>query len=260
MDRSLWVAKTGLEAQQMRLATISNNLANANTTGYKAGRAEFQDLMYQNVRNAGAAASADTTMPSGLQLGTGVKIEGVQKLHGQGNLQSTENQLDIAIQGKGFFQIQLPNGDVAYSRDGSFKTNQNGDLVNSSGHLLLPGFNVPANSTGVSITPDGLVSATIAGQAAPQQLGQIQLASFINPAGLSTVGGNLFTETAASGAPLVGLPDNDGMGALNQGFLEASNVNTVEQLISMIEAQRAYEMNSKAISTSDQMLQRLANQ
>ncbi len=259
MNRALYVAKTGLEAQNTRLATISNNLANANTTGYKQGRAEFEDLIYQNVRQPGGYTSQQTTLPSGLQLGVGTRVVAIQKLHQQGNLQNTGNQLDVALQGKGFFQIQQPDGTVAYTRDGSFQLNQNGDIVNSAGLLLLPQITVPNTSTGVTIGTDGTVSATIPGQIAPQQLGQIEVATFINPAGLSANGDNLLTETIASGAPVVGVPSVDGAGSTIQNFLEASNVNTVEELIGMIEAQRTYEMNAKAIKAADSMMQYLNN-
>jgi flagellar basal-body rod protein FlgG len=259
MNRALYVAKTGLEAQNTRLATISNNLANANTTGYKQGRAEFEDLIYQNVRQPGGYTSQQTTLPSGLQLGVGTRVVAIQKLHQQGNLQNTGNQLDVALQGKGFFQIQQPDGTVAYTRDGSFQLNQNGDIVNSAGLLLLPQITVPNTSTGVTIGTDGTVSATIPGQIAPQQLGQIEVATFINPAGLSANGDNLLTETIASGAPVVGVPSIDGAGSTIQNFLEASNVNTVEELIGMIEAQRTYEMNAKAIKAADSMMQYLNN-
>jgi flagellar basal-body rod protein FlgG len=259
MERALWIAKTGLEAQRTRLATISNNLANANTTGFKAGRAEFQDLIYQNVRFQGAASSQDRILPSGLQIGTGVETQSIQRMHVQGNMQLTENELDIAIQGRGFFQIQLPNGDIAYTRDGTFNLNGDGEIVTPEGYQLLPGFVVPPEATAVSISGDGQVQAIIPGQAAPQDLGQIELAVFVNPVGLFSEGGNLYTETLASGAPINLIPGEDGSGRLLQGYLEASNVNTVGELVSLIEAQRTYDMNSKAISAADQMLQRLAN-
>lgn len=259
MNRALYIAKTGLEAQNTRLATISNNLANANTTGYKQGRAEFEDLIYQNVRQPGGYTNQQTTLPSGLQLGVGTRVVAVQKMFEQGNLQNTGNQFDVAIQGKGFFQILQQDGTIAYTRDGSFQLNQNGDIVTSGGLLLQPQMTVPTNATGVTIGTDGTVSVTIDGQPQPQQLGQIELASFINPAGLNAKGDNLFTETIASGAPLTGVPGVDGMGTTLQSFLEASNVNTVEELIGMIEAQRTYEMNSKAIKAADEMMSYLNN-
>lgn len=261
MNRALYVAKTGLEAQQFRLAAISNNIANANTYGFKTGRAEFQDLIYQNVRQPGAQATQDeaNTLPSGLQLGTGVKAVGVQKLHTQGNMMVTDNQLDIGIEGKGFFQVQGNNGEIWYTRDGSFEVNQNGDIVTSSGYLLEPNINVPQDATEISITRDGAVFVSQPGNVAQNQVGQIQLASFINPAGLEAIGQNFFAETTASGAPTINNPETAEAGSLLQGALEASNVNTVEELIGMIEAQRTYEMNSKAISAADGMMQYLNN-
>lgn len=259
MNRALYVAKTGLEAQNTRLATISNNLANANTTGYKQGRAEFEDLIYQNVRQPGGYTSQQTTLPSGLQLGVGTRVVAIQKMHQQGNLQNTGNELDIAIQGKGFFQIQQPDGTLAYTRDGSFQLNQNGDIVTSGGLLLQPQITVPQNTRAVTISTDGNVYATIDGQTDAQQIGQIELVNFINPAGLEARGANLFTETTASGPPVVGIAGTEGFGTMMQNFLEASNVNTVEELIGMIEAQRTYEMNAKAIKAADGMMQYLNN-
>ncbi|HID00463.1 MAG TPA: flagellar basal-body rod protein FlgG [Piscirickettsiaceae bacterium] len=261
MIRAMYVAKTGLEAQQVRLAAISNNLANANTYGYKAGRAEFEDLLYQNVRQPGAQGTQDeaNTLPSGLQLGTGVKTIGVQKLHTQGNLIITDQQLDIAINGKGFFQVLDQNGQIMYTRDGSFQLNQNGDIVTSSGYLLEPNINVPQNATEIMISQDGQVSVKIPGDTAPNVIGQIQLATFINPAGLESIGQNFFRETAASGAPTVNNPWTEDAGPVIQGALEASNVNTAEELINMIEAQRTYEMNSKTIAAANGMLQFLNN-
>lgn len=261
MNRALYVAKTGLEAQQFRLAAISNNLANANTYGYKTGRAEFDDLLYQNVRQPGAQASQDesNTLPSGLQLGTGVKAIGVQKIHTQGNLMVTDNQLDIAIEGKGFFQALDQDGNLMYSRDGSFQVNQNGDVVTSSGYLLEPNINIPQDATDVSITRDGTVYVTQPGNVEQNQVGQIEIATFINPAGLESLGHNFFSETTASGGPNLNNPLTAEAGGLTQGALEASNVNTVEELIGMIEAQRTYEMNSKAISAADGMMQYLNN-
>lgn len=261
MNRALYVAKTGLEAQQFRLAAISNNLANANTYAYKAGRAEFDDLLYQNVRQPGAQASQDeaNTLPSGLQLGTGVKAIGIQKMHTQGNIMVTDNQLDVALEGKGFFQALDQEGNLMYTRDGSFQVNQNGDVVTSSGYLLEPNINIPQNSTEITITRDGAVFATEPGNPAPNQVGQLELATFINPAGLQSIGHNFYTETTASGAANINNPQTAEAGAVMQGALEASNVNTVEELIGMIEAQRTYEMNSKAISAADSMMQYLNN-
>jgi flagellar basal-body rod protein FlgG len=255
----LWVSKTGLEAQQTRLSTISNNLANVNTTGFKRDRVIFEDLMYQNVRQAGGQTSQDTQLPSGLMLGTGVRPVATQKMHSQGNIMQTGNNLDVAIQGRGFFQILKPNGDLAYTRAGAFQINSDGQLVTASGYVVQPAITIPANARSVTIGTDGTVSASIAGSTATQQLGQLQLADFINPSGLQPVGENLFLETSASGSPVVGVPGQNNMGSLNQGALEGSNVNVVEELVNMIETQRAYEMNSKAIQTMDQMLQ-YANQ
>lgn len=261
MNRALYVAKTGLEAQDFRLATISNNLANANTYAYKTGRAEFNDLMYQNVSQPGAQATQneENTFPSGLQLGTGVKAIGVQKIHTQGNAMVTDNQLDVMIEGKGFFQALDQDGNIMYTRDGSFEVNQNGDLVTSSGYLVEPNINIPLNTTEVFISSDGVVSAKEPGNPQPVVVGQLELATFINPAGLEATGKNFYVETLASGAPNVKNPEIEEAGSLLQGALESSNVNTVEELIGMIEAQRTYEMNSKAISAADGMMQYLNN-
>lgn len=255
MNESLWIAKTGLDAQQTRMSVISNNLANVNTTGFKQDRAVFEDLLYQTVRQPGAQSSTDTTLPSGLMVGTGVRTVSTEKLHTQGNLQQTDNALDIAIEGRGFFQVLTPDGELAYTRDGSFQRNQDGDMVMSNGYLLEPNINVPEDVQTLTVGRDGTISASIPGDAEPVILGEIELADFVNPAGLQAVGQNLFRETAASGPPLVGEPGLDGLGQTIGGALETSNVNTVTELINMIETQRAYEMNSKAISTSDQMLQ-----
>lgn len=259
MSQALWVAKTGLEAQQTRLGVVSNNLANVNTTGFKRARAVFEDLLYQNLRQAGGQTSQETELPSGLSLGTGVRTVATQKLHTQGNVIQTNNNLDAAIQGNGFFQILKPNGDIAYTRDGQFQVNATGQMVNSSGYRLQPEITIPQNVLSVNISEDGLVSATQQGTPAPVQLGAIQTANFMNPAGLQAIGGNLFVETAASGAPVVGAPSTNNLGSLMQGSIESSNVNVVEELVNMIETQRAYEMNSKAISTADQMLQYVNN-
>ncbi|WP_294946153.1 flagellar basal-body rod protein FlgG [Sulfurivirga sp.] len=261
MIRAMYVAKTGLEAQETRLAAISNNLANANTYGYKTGRAEFVDLLYQNVRQPGAQATQDTanTLPSGLQLGAGVRTVGVQKLHTQGNLLMTEQQLDVAINGKGFFRVLDQNGEVMYTRDGSFQLNQNGDLVTSSGYLVDPNINIPANALEVMISKDGQVSVRLPGDPNPNVVGQLQLATFINPAGLESIGDNFYRETTASGAPTVNNPGTEDAGQVIQGALEASNVNTAGELIEMIEAQRTYEMNSKVIAAASGMLQFLNN-
>lgn len=255
MMPSLYVSKTGMDAQQTRLQVISHNLANANTTGFKKSRAAFEDLIYQNVRQTGAQATQDNELPSGLHLGTGVRVVSTEKIHSQGNVVLTDNSLDLAIQGRGFFQILQPDGNVAYSRDGSFQLNSNGDVVTSSGKPIQPALNVPQNTQSISIGSDGTVSVRIAGQAAPQQIGNIQLADFINPSGLEPIGQNLFLESGASGPPQVNQPEQNGLGGLIQGSIETSNVNTVEELISMIETQRTFEVNSRAISTADEMLQ-----
>jgi flagellar basal-body rod protein FlgG len=260
MYPALWIAKTGLDAEQTRMATISNNLANVNTTGFKRDRAVFEDLIYQNVRQVGASSSEETTLPSGLRVGTGVRTVATEKLHSQGNLQQTNNSFDVAIQGNGFFQILHPDGTVAYSRDGSFSLDQDGRLVTASGYPLEPSITVPANTTSVTIGSDGTVSAMVSGNTAPTQIGNIQLVQFINPTGLEAIGGNLYRQSAASGDPQEGTPGRDGLGTLIQGSLESSNVNVVEELVNMIETQRAYEMNSKAIATTDEMLSYVNNQ
>jgi flagellar basal-body rod protein FlgG len=259
MDSALWAAKTGLEAQQTRMAVTANNLANVNTTGFKRGRVAFEDLLYQNVRQVGADAAQDTQLPSGLTVGTGVRVVATEKTYTQGNLQVTSNALDVAINGRGFFQVALPDGTNAYTRDGSFKINAQGELVTSGGYRVQPAVSIPDGAQSVSIGTDGAVSVQLAGQAAPSQVGSLQVVDFINPAGLQARGENLLLESAASGPPQTGTPGLNGLGSLQQGALEASNVNVVEELVAMIETQRAYEMNSKAISTSDQMLQFLNN-
>jgi len=253
-ERALWVAKTGLDAQQTRMAVIANNLANVNTTGFKKSRAIFEDLVYQNIRQVGAQSTQNTELPTGLQLGTGVRTVATEKLHTQGNIQQTENSLDVAINGRGYFQILTPNGDINYSRDGSFKLDSTGQMVTSGGMLLEPNITIPNDAISVTIGRDGIVSVMQPGSPAPVQVGQLQIAGFINPSGLNPVGENLFTESVASGAPTVGIPGENEFGPLFQGSLETSNVNVVEELVNMIETQRAYEMNSKAISTTDEML------
>nr|WP_206202501.1 flagellar basal-body rod protein FlgG [Thioalkalivibrio sp. XN279] len=256
----MWIAKTGLDAQQTRMSVISNNLANVNTTGFKKGRAVFEDLIYQNVRQAGAQSSQDTQLPSGLMLGTGVRTVATEKTFTQGNLVQTDNALDLAINGRGFLQILMPDGTVGYTRDGSMKLDSEGRMVTAGGYELQPGIVLPQNTQSISISSDGIVTATVPGSVAPVQVGTLQLADFINPAGLQPAGENLFLETAASGSPQVGNPGLNGLGSLLQGSLEGSNVNTVEELVNMIETQRAYEINSKAISAADQMLQYANNQ
>jgi flagellar basal-body rod protein FlgG len=237
---------------------ISNNLANVSTNGFKRARAVFEDLLYQTVRQPGAQSSQQTQLPSGLQLGTGVKPVSTESIFTQGGLQQTENQRDVAIRGVGFFQVLLPDGTTAYTRDGAFQSDLNGQLVTSSGYAVQPAITVPPNALGITIARDGTVSATVPGSTAPIQVGNIQLASFVNPAGLLKMGENLYQETASSGAPNQNAPGTNGLGLLEQNFVETSNVNVVEELVNMIQTQRAYEMNSKSIETSDQMLQRLA--
>jgi flagellar basal-body rod protein FlgG len=259
MNEALWVAKTGLEAQQSRMSVISNNLANVNTTGFKRDRASFEDLLYQNVRQVGAQSSQDTRLPTGLQLGTGVRTVATEKIHTLGNIVQTGNSLDVAIQGRGFLQVLQPDGNLGYSRDGSLKLDETGQLVTSNGYVVQPAMTVPSNATGVTIGSDGVVSALVPGSVSPTQLGSIQLADFINPTGLQAIGQNLYLESASSGAPATGTPGLNGLGSLVQGALETSNVNVVEELVNMIETQRAYEMNSKAIQTTDRMLQYVTN-
>ncbi|MEK9952301.1 MAG: flagellar basal-body rod protein FlgG [Curvibacter sp.] len=257
MFNSLWISKTGMEAQQMQLDVISNNLANSSTNGFKRSHAVFEDLMYQNLRQAGSATSEQSQLPTGLQVGLGVRTVATSRNFTQGSLQQSGNNLDVAIQGNGFFQITMPDGTINYTRDGAFQVNAQGQIVTSNGLPVANGITVPANATSLAISADGNVTATIAGQVAPQPVGTIALASFINPAGLEPRGQNLYAETAASGQPNTGTPGLNGLGQLMQGFLETSNVNVVQELVTMIQVQRAYEMNSKAIQTSDQMLQKL---
>ena len=258
MDASMWVAKTGLDAQQTRMAVISNNLANVNTGGFKRDRALFEDLLYQNIRQAGGQTGVDTQAPTGMMLGTGTRIVATEKLHSQGSLINTENALDLAIQGEGFFQILQPDGTLAYTRDGSFKLSNIGEVVTSTGARLQPPLTIPQNVSSLTIGADGTVSASLFGGGA-QQLGNFQTTRFLKPAGLEPLGRNLFRETAASGPPQVLTPGQNGAGQLVQGALEASNVNVVEEMVNMIETQRAYEVNSKAISSADGML-RFLNQ
>ena len=255
MDSALWVAKTGMDAQQLRMSVISNNLANVNTTAFKRSRAAFEDLMYQNLSQSGAQTSQQTQSPSGLNVGTGVRTVATEKMFVQGNMNQTDNPLDLAINGRGFLQIQLPDGTLAYTRDGSLQVDSQGQLVTHHGYPVQPGLQIPEASQSISISTDGIVSVQLAGQSAPQQVGQLTLADFINPGGLQAKGDNLYIETGSSGSPQTGTPGLSGLGELQQGMIEGSNVNVVEELVNMIETQRAYEMNSKAISTTDQMLQ-----
>ena len=259
MNQSLWISKTGLDAQQTKMSTIANNLANVGTTGFKRGRAIFEDLIYQNVRQVGSQTSQQTLLPSGLQVGTGTRVVATERLFTQGNLTKTDNALDIAIQGRGFFEILLPDGTQGFTRDGSFQINDQGIVVTSQGYQLQPPITVPNDALSVSVADDGTVSVQQPGSAQSTQVGSIQLSDFINPAGLQARGGNLFLESGASGAPQPGNPGLNGLGTVTQGYVESSNVNVVEELGSMIETQRAYEMNSRAISTADQMLQYVSN-
>ena len=256
--RALQIAGTGLAAQELHIDTISQNLANATTTGYKAARPEFQDLLYQDLRKPGTNTTDQGTIsPVGIQIGLGVKTVGISRDTGQGSVASTQNPLDVAIQGKGFFQVTLPDGTIAYSRDGSLKLSDTGQLVTNDGYPLQPAITVPNNAVSVSINTSGVVQATLQGQTTAQQLGQMQLATFVNPAGLQATGDNLFLETAASGAALQSNPGIDGTGTLLEGFLESSNVDSVTEITNLISAQRAYEMNTKVLTAVDQMMQSL---
>ena len=257
MNLALWAAKTGLDAQNTQMAVIANNLANTNTTGFKSDRAAFQDLMYQNVKQVGAQSTQNTQYSTGLTLGTGVRIAATEKNYLQGSVLQTGGNLDMSISGLGFFQITMPDGTISYSRDGSFSMDSQGNVVTASGYPVSPAITIPINAQSVTVGTDGTVSVTVAGSTKPTSVGQIQLASFINVQGLQPTGNNLLAESAASGAPQVGTPGTTGLGSLQQGSLETSNVNTVTELVNMIQCQRAYEMNSKAITTTDQMLQYL---
>ena len=257
MIRSLWVAKTGLEAQQTNVDVISNNLANVSTNGFKRQRPVFEDLLYQTLRQPGAQSTQQTQVPSGLQLGTGVRPVATARIFTTGNLQNTGNPLDLAVNGNGFFQVTLPDGSVSYTRDGAFQLDSQGQVVTSNGYPLQPTITIPPNALSITIGSDGTVSVLAAGATAPTQVGQIQLANFINPAGLQARGENLVLETAASGTAQTNVPGTNGLGALNQGFVETSNVNVTEELVNLITAQRAFEINSRSIQSSDQMLQKL---
>jgi len=255
MINSLQIAKTGMQAQQTQLDVISHNLANVSTAGFKRGTALFEDLIYQNLRQVGGNATENAELPTGLQIGLGVRTVATARTYTQGNLQQTDNSLDVAINGGGFFRVEMPDGSTAYTRDGSFKLNAEGTLVTNQGYPLVDGIQVPADARGLTIGKDGTVTATVGNTL--QTIGQITLANFINPAGLEPAGQNLFLESQASGAPNEGAPGGEGFGQTMQGYLESSNVNVVQELVNMIQTQRAYELNSKAVSTSDQMLQRL---
>ena len=257
MIRSLWIARTGLDAQQTQLDVIANNLANVSTNGFKRARPVFEDLLYQTLRQPGAQSSQQTQVPAGLQMGTGVRPVSTARIFTQGNIQKTDNALDLGIQSEGFFQILMPDGTTGYTRDGSFQKDNQGQIVTSDGYPLQPNITIPATALSVSVGTDGTVTITQSGTAASTQIGTIQLANFINPAGLLSMGQNLFLETAASGTPTPNTPGTNGTGTVNQGYVETSNVNVAEELVSMIQTQRAYELNSKVVSTSDAMLGRL---
>jgi len=258
MINSLWIAKTGMEAQQTQLDVISHNLANVSTTGYKRANAVFEDLIYQNLRQVGSDTTEQSQLPTGLHLGLGVRTVATSRSFAQGSLQQSGNSLDVAIKGNGFFQINQADGTLAYTRDGSFQVDSQGRLVTAAGLTVANGITIPITAQSVSISATGAVSVVVPGSATPQTVGTIALANFINPAGLEPTGQNLFVETAASGQPQTGTPGTNGMGTVMQSFLETSNVNVVQELVTMIQTQRAYEMNSKAVQTSDQMLQKLA--
>jgi len=257
MNPALWVAKTGLDAQQTNMAVISNNLANVNTSGFKKGRAVFEDLLYQNVSQVGAATSQNTQAPTGVSLGTGVNLVATEKVYTQGNLNQTGNALDLAINGSGFFQVLMPDGTLAFTRDGSFQVSNTGQLVNARGFAVQPAITIPQGAQSVTVGADGTVQVQLANQSAPSTIGTLQLANFINPAGLQANGENLLVESGSSGTAQTGQPGVNGLGALQQGYTESSNVDVVEEMVNMIETQRAYEMNTKAIETNDQMLQYL---
>ncbi|PAU79040.1 flagellar basal-body rod protein FlgG [Halomonas salipaludis] len=258
MIKSLWTAKTGLESQQVQMDVISNNLANVGTNGFKRSRAVFEDLLYQNLRQPGAQNDIQNALPSGMQVGSGVRPVATERLHNQGGLEQTENSRDLAINGKGFFQVLMPDGATAYTRDGSFQLDQNGQMVTANGYPVEPAIILPENALSVSVGEDGIVSVTQPGSTQSLEVGQLSLATFVNPTGLESIGGNLYLETTASGPMNETIPGMNGAGRLMQGYVETSNVNVVEEMVSMIQTQRAYEINSKAVQTSDEMLARLS--
>jgi len=261
MHSALWISKTGLDAQQTNVATISNNLANASTVGFKKSRAIFEDLLYQNVNQPGANATQNTKLPSGLMMGSGAKVVAVQKNFEQGNTLTTNNSLDLMIDGRGFFEIEMPDGSSSYTRNGEFMLNEEGIIVTpGAGYPLIPQIQIPDNAQTISIGAEGEVSVSIAGQADNQVVGQLNVNAFINPSGLEPLGENLYAETGASGAPIEGVPGADGIGYIRQGMLETSNVNVTEELVNLIESQRVYEMNSKVISAVDEMLSYISQQ
>lgn len=261
MHPALWISKTGLDAQQVNVATISNNLANASTVGFKKSRAVFEDLLYQTINQPGGRSSQDTKLPNGLMVGAGAKVVATQKNFDQGNILTTDNSLDVMIDGRGFFEIQMPDGTTSYSRTGQFSLNDEGTIVTSgAGYPLLPEIQIPEDAQSITISQDGEVSVQLPGEAEPQVLGQLNLSDFVNPSGLEPIGQNLYLETGASGAPLQGVPGTDGIGTLVQGALETSNVNVTEELVNLIESQRVYEMNSKVIKSVDEMLSFVSQQ
>ncbi|WP_346353610.1 flagellar basal-body rod protein FlgG [Azotosporobacter soli] len=255
MMRALWTAGSGMVAQQANVDVISNNLANVNTTGFKKSRAEFEDLMYQTIRAAGSTTGPDSQLPAGVQMGHGAKLVATTKMYTQGSFQATGNELDMTIAGDGFFQITMPDGTLAYTRNGAFQRDSQGRIVTSEGYPIEPAITIPSTATAVMVSKDGRISATIPGQSTPQDLGQLQLARFVNPAGLSALGSSLLVPTAASGDAVVTNPTVDGAGGIEQKYLEMSNVQVVDEMVNMIVAQRAYEMNSKAVTTADSMLE-----
>lgn len=259
MIKSLWTAQTGMQAQQTKMDVTANNLANVSTNGFKSSRAVFEDTLYQTIRQPGAVTSAQNNLPSGMQIGTGVRAVATERLHTQGGLQGTENSRDLAINGRGFFQVLLENGETAYTRDGSFQLDSNGQLVTSGGYTIEPAIVIPDNALSIDISKTGVVSITQPGNTQSLQVGQLQLASFVNEAGLQSIGENLYLETDASGPANQEMPGMNGVGSIYQGYVETSNVNVVSEMVNMIQNQRAYELNSKAIKTSDEMLARLTN-
>jgi flagellar basal-body rod protein FlgG len=260
MLQSLYTAATGMSAQQLNIDTISNNLANVSTTGFKKQRLDFQDLLYVNLKPSGTPTSPETNTPSGIEIGEGVKPVATQRIFTEGSIQNTNNPLDLLIEGnESFFQVTMPNGQVAYTRDGSFTQDGNGNIVTANGYFLNPPVQIPSDTSAVQISSTGQIMATIAGSSTATQIGQLELARFVNPAGLSDIGSNLYTQTAASGDPIIGTPSSTGFSPVQQGSLEASNVDTVDEMVNLIVAQRAYELNSKAVSTADTMLQDISN-
>jgi flagellar basal-body rod protein FlgG len=259
MERSLFIAATGMEAQRLNIDVISNNLANVNTSGFKKSRADFQELLYQGIKSAGATSADGSEVPTGIQVGLGVKPAAVQKIFKQGDFVSTGNSLDMVIEGRGFFQVSTPDGEIGYTRAGSFKLNSEGNIVNSDGNTMEPVITVPADAMEITITSDGTVSVLQPGNNTPSEIGQIELAMFVNPGGLKAMGKNIFLPSGSSGDATTGNPGSDGLGSVNQGFIELSNVNIVEEMVNMIVSQRAYELNSKVIQASDEMLQQANN-